>query len=540
MGKKKSVVLMILITIVMVALCFLAAFPTIYVGSLDIWNPAVMQFDLGVDLGGNVYAWDWEKKEMVPVARKDDFGVYYVGGGYSTYYYPNGVISASEYQTDVQFLTGEALAEKEAKYVKYNGLYLSTDAKDGVLEEDVNGTLVGKKEDGSEVKYSIKESFKTAFAAATKEIAARYAAKGYEDYLVACVDDYALRIEIPASQVITSEISQYPTAKASAELAFNCFLLTDKMVFQTNGSPVEEMKDEDVTIKDIIKSIAVKSQYNYVYIEIKLTGKGIQMLNTFKGSSTSSTSATLDLCVGDYKMPLNSNHFDGDVIKYTFGEDADKHNAETLAIMLKSAYENGGYDVTFTRGDIHAFAPKYNNNSLYFAFGATLLVMIGLVVFGIVKFGRFGVVNAYASVSYFIITSLCFAFITKGVFVVTLGSFLIYLLGLVLTNVFQMHIYSAIKAEFNLGKTVESSVKGGYKKTIWNVVDVYAVLVLASLALIIGAAGLQAFAFQALICVIAAAFINLAWARLINFIFLSASKNKYKYFRFVREDDDDE
>jgi preprotein translocase subunit SecD len=103
-----------------------------------------------------------------------------------------------------------------------------------------------------------------------------------------------------------------------------------------------------------------------------------------------------------------------------------------------------------------------------------------------------------------------------------------------------LYIYNAIKAEFNLGKTVESSVKGGYKKTLANVIDVYVVLVLGALALLIGGAGLQTIAFQALICVIAAAFINLVWARVINYIFLSASKNKYKYFRFVREDEDDE
>jgi len=32
----------------------------------------------------------------------------------------------------------------------------------------------------------------------------------------------------------------------------------------------------------------------------------------------------------------------------------------------------------------------------------------------------------------------------------------------------------------------------------------------------------------------------LLWARAINYTFLSASQDKYKYFRFVREDDDDE
>lgn len=518
MGKKKSVVLMILITIVIVALCVLTAFPAFAVpNTVKFWNPAVMQFDLGMDLGG----------EYVANSR--------VGGGYYTYYYPNGVIPASEYQTNVQFLEGEELAEAEAEYVQYRGLYLSTDPDDGVLEEDVEGTLVGKAKDGSEVKYSIKENFKSAFAAASKEIGARYAKKGYENHLVTCVDDYALRIELPASQE-----SDNFTSSDSAKRAFNIFLMTGEFTFQTGGTVVDAMAEEDVTIKDIVKSITAKTQYDYAYLEIKLTKAGVKMLNAFKNNS-SDASATLDIAIGDQVIiPLNSSHFDGDVIKYTAAEDEDKHHVDTMAILLNSAYENGGFDVTFTLSEIHSFAPVYNNNSLYFVFVAALVVMVAVIALGIVKMGRYGIVNAYATVSYFIITLLCYAFISKGVFVVSLGSVLIFMLGLVLMNVIQYSIYNAIKKEFTLGKTVESSVKGGYKKTLWAVVDIYAVLVLGALAFIIAAAGMQTLAFQALICIIAAAFNNLAWARIINFTFLSASKNKFKYFRFVREDDDDE
>ena len=114
------------------------------------------------------------------------------------------------------------------------------------------------------------------------------------------------------------------------------------------------------------------------------------------------------------------------------------------------------------------------------------------------------------------------------------------MVGLVLLNAVQYMIYNAIKAEFNLGKTVESSIKGGYKKTLWGVIDLYAVLLLGSLALLIGTAGVYTLALQALIVVIASAFMSLLWMRAINYINLSASKNKYKYFNFVREDDDDE
>ena len=102
------------------------------------------------------------------------------------------------------------------------------------------------------------------------------------------------------------------------------------------------------------------------------------------------------------------------------------------------------------------------------------------------------------------------------------------------------YVYNAIKGEFALGKTVESSVKNGYKKTLWVTVDVYAVLLLGAAALLVGTAGLHAFAIQALVCVLAGAFCSLLWSRAINYTLLSASKNKYKYYRLVREEDDDD
>ena len=101
-------------------------------------------------------------------------------------------------------------------------------------------------------------------------------------------------------------------------------------------------------------------------------------------------------------------------------------------------------------------------------------------------------------------------------------------------------LYRAIKAEFDAGKTVESSVKTGYNKATGAMVDIYAVLLLASIAMLIGVAGVYTMALQAIICVITAAFCSLLWGRVINHMLLSASANKYKYFRFVREDDADE
>ena len=203
---------------------------------------------------------------------------------------------------------------------------------------------------------------------------------------------------------------------------------------------------------------------------------------------------------------------------------------------ILAAVENGGFDIDFTVSEIRSFSP----NTLYVVFGILLAVIVALIVVAIVKMGRFGVVNMYATLSYFVITTLCFAFISRGVFVVSLGTVFVFLMGLALVNACSYKVYKAIKAEAALGKTIESSVKAGYKKNLLFTVDLYAVLGLGAIALLIGAGGLATVAAQALIAVVTGAFISLLWGRVINYMLLSASKDKYKYFKLVREDDDDE
>ena len=86
MGKKKSVVLMALLTIVIAVLCVITAFPTFtlpFTNGIKSWNPAVMQYDLGMDLGGGYYA----------------------------YYYPKGVISETEYKSNLSMLENAAADE---------------------------------------------------------------------------------------------------------------------------------------------------------------------------------------------------------------------------------------------------------------------------------------------------------------------------------------------------------------------------------------------------------------------------------------------
>ena len=532
MGKKKSVVIMTLLTIVIAALCFITAFPSFRLpwsaNKKDSWNPAVLQFDVGRDFGD----------------------------GYYTYYYPNGVISETEYETDLLgYETAldaanktndskkidaaqKALDAYKEDYVSVagiSGLYFSTDEDDGVLEQDKDGNWV------------VSADFNTAFNKAVNEVKNRYAAKEYEYHNVAVVNDYVVRVELGAGEKTETQSPKSPATNASQ--AFTLFNMFGEFTFAADGTDLAAF-DGDVTVKDLVKEIKLKTKNEVVYLQIEFTGAGKEMVSDFN----SSESTALDITIGGEKMLSIPKDYVGNKISYPIAEQGDVRYAETIVVLLNSLKDTGviyigDADATlpiafnFTALDseaIRVFTNDYGKNVLYWVFGGLLLIMVAIMVLSVVKMGRFGIVNVYTNLSYFIITALCFAFITEGVLEISAAAIMIFLFGLVTINAFHAYTYHAIKKEFMLGKTVQSAVKNGYKKTMWNVIDVYAVLLIAAISLLVGVANLHTLAIHSLICVISAAFCSLLWERAINFMLLSASNNKFKYFRFVREDNDDE
>ena len=482
MGKKKSVVLMVLLTILIVAMSVITLIPFPVSGTQS-FNPTVLQFDLGSDLGG----------------------------GYYVYYYPEGVKTETEFKAD---------GDKAEDYVKSGSLYLSKDDK---------YNLVNKKGEVDAV-------FATQFKKAAQVIADRFEARGYSDYRVSVVDKYALRIELPASDDTVSQ-------------TLSTYHYTDKITL-TKGTAsssvaLEELQEDGVEITDYISGFTVANNYKWSYLKINLTQAGKDLMKEVKSelatSDSASDSATMMfLQIGENKLTgiYQDNITDND-IRVMFVE-SNPAIVKTYEVLLNSALYNS-FDFKFDVGQICSFDAVYGENVLTLLYIALGVAMLAIIVVSIVAMGGYGVASTYASLTYLLVVANFFAFITgKAAFEITLGSVLIFLVGFILMNVLQYHIYRAIKAEFDLGKTVESSVKGGYRKTLWSVIDIYAVALLGALSLLIGAAGLATLAWQAVICIVTAAVCNLLWARAISFTLLSASKNKYKYFRFVREDDDDE
>ena len=500
MGKKKSVVLITLISIVVAFLCFLTMFPSFAIpfpvdGSYKTWNPVVNQFALSSDLGG----------------------------GYYTYYYPQGVIPASEYQNNYENIS-DATEKEEYKnsYVAWKGLYLEK-AETSIFDDEDTASA-----------STVSKEFKKQLAKARELIVSRVEAKGYSASRVAVVDDYALRVELPASEVNYTE-------------AFQIYANVGKLELQKGGVVLEELEEGD--INDYVKSFKVRTQYGQVvYVEIKLTKAGRELFKGLKSELTASTqgtsgATTLDVTIGgETTLQIFSDFIsdDGEVraaylIEY---EDVFK----TWGIVLNSALKSGYAEISFseiTADSIRTFEPVYGENALtllYIALGVILVLAIALPI---VFYRGYGVSCMYSTLSYLVVVALCFAFITKGAFEVSVGSVLVFLLGLALINFFNVRLYNECKVGIER-RTPESAMNAAYKATLWEMVDTYAVLLIGAIVFLTAIAGVYTMALQALICLVTAAFCSLLWGRLINYLYMSATKDKYKYFHFERKEVEDD
>ena len=507
MGRKKSVVLMVLLTIVIVALCALTVFPafTFPWNKVNGWQPAISSLDAGAELRG----------------------------GYYTYYYPQGVISATEYEDNYENFpdTEDGRAERDKyadKYVAHKGLYLEKSEKLGIFDDEDKENLTSD---------DVSADFKEEFAAVTAEICSRFEQKGFSHYRVAVIDDYSIRVEVPAAGKTANGTD------SNAEAALVLFRELGTISVKNGEESIAEFVAAQ-SLTEYIQSFSVETEYGYAYLVVTFTANGQSVIGALKDglSAYGTESGTfLNFYLGDETTAViaaGSDNFTADMrIKYPMAQESNRAQVETYSILLNSMLQTNGFDIQFVSGEINEVADDNTMMLVYIAIGIMLLVCL---VVPVIRHGKFGLVGGYNTLSYLIVVGLCFAFITGGIFEITLGSLLVFLFGLILMTCIQAYIYAAIKKEVLAGKTVLSAVKKGYGKTIWHVIDVYAVLLLGALAFLIGGAGVNGLAVQAIICVVTAAFCNLLWGRGINYVFLSACKDKYKYFRFVREDDDDE
>lgn len=498
MGKKKSVVLLVIYTLLIAVLCFICTVSFSYgTDGMYAFSSVMRMMEKDADLG-------------LAYGANADAGAY-LGGGYSAVYYPEGVISAREYRDD---FADDPTSEEAQNYVRY---------------PDENGPVYLEKDVACDADGKMTNSFKTAFADALETVTARFAALRADGARVESVGGYAIRVFLPA--MMDGEYTAVNLFANTGELSLRCG--TD----EATATDVFSVRSDE-TIADYVSAVNARSAGETAYVEFVFTDAGREKLADAT-SGAAETAVTLYFYVGD-ALIINlsvSEAYDQNTL-YISGSYTPE-TAATVAVLMSTAIGGSEDDLSLTPADAYFHPALYGESTvwmLYLTFG---IFFVAMMAFFFVRYHRLAFVHLYTYLLFLFVNILC-GWAIPFVYL-SVETFLAFLCASVLLCVSDAVCFESARKEYALGKTMTSSVKTGYKKCFWKLFDLHIVLaVIGFLTYAVALSSLQTAAFVFGLATVFSGLASLAVNRFGWAVMMGTSKRQGAFCNFRREETDDE
>lgn len=512
MGKIKSAICLTLITLVIAVLCVtcFVPFPVAWAEKTDgtkvvkdYFNPLINWADKTADFGNYLYGGE---------------SAGYVGGSYSVVLYPDGVISAEEYEDDRAELEGEEKTDYEGKYVAY-----------------ANGSLYLEKETVTDGGETPSEEFLAAFEDQVTLLRARFEALDSEGLTMEVRDGLTVRVTLPTS--LSASVAAFLYFSYMGDLTVSYGTSSDAA---SATQILPEAGKNAGPIGDYIKGASARTANGTAYVLVDFTDKGLDIVRN-RTSDAASTAGYLFLRVGDETI-VNlsvSTQIDDDLyISGSYTSDS----ATIVATTIDTALRYGGSDFGMTMGELHQVPANFGSlgklsalNLFYIAFGVCFLAM---AAFFLIRYGRLGFAHLYSYLIFLVLTVVCFWAIPIPLGV---GAFFAFALASALLCVSNAVAYEYVRKEYMLGKMMAFSVKTGYRKSFWHIFDLHIVLLAVGLLTwLIALSELSAFALAFTLCVLFSGICSLAINRFMWYIMMPFAKDAGKFCHFKREEVDDD
>lgn len=497
MGKVKSAIITALLV---AAIVVLALFATISVPELpgsngiDRYNSFITNINLGADLSGEA----------------------------SATLYPAGVISESDYRRAV-YGNADKQQEYEEKYVRKNGFYIDKEK----LGED----------DGAAFAASVK--------ADAEVLSDRFSEKEYSSYSVSVVNGYAIKITVPTGFTY-AEYREYMTAGNSSKISdishAVTYLMADGGLKLWSSQTYEDGKSlyfekEENAFNGFFKGARAFKAGDVNALEIELTAAGVSVFNDAVSESDGY------LYIG--KTPMGLSFTSGQSVsdKLTFQVNGSFGVAKDYAIaidsvakgkMLVNAYNDSDES---TSPVILTKTPAYGKYAAIYFGSFALAVILAAAFLPVIKYKKLGLVNAIMVAAYAV--SLVTAIFLTGVELTVAGLFTA-LLPLAVMCFSNFFTFEGVRRETEVGRVYATAVKTGYKRTLFGILDLHVILILASVIMtLVGVGELAACGLIFLIGSIAS--YVLYWlTRFMWYVLSSNVSDKNAFCGFKREAEDDE
>ncbi|MFI3228648.1 MAG: protein translocase subunit SecD [Bacillota bacterium] len=330
--------------------------------------------------------------------------------------------------------------------------------------------------------------------------------KGYTEASVTRYGDSNIRVEVPA-------VSD-----------------TDELMALL-GEPAElEFQDSDGNVllegaKHLESATAVYYDGSYA-ISLTFNDEGTEL---FAQATEDNLDSTISIYInGELIMSptVNSTITDGEAVitgGYTYAE------ANELAVQLQA----GAFEVSLTVQQVSTISATLGEDALTYAI---LAGIIGLAVVGILMliiYRGFGVTAVFALIIY--TELMMFALALVPWVQLTLPGIAGVILSIGMAVDANVIIFERIKDEMRAShKSINSAVKGGFKKALTTIVDANVTTIIGSIVMIIfGSTTIQSFAITLLIGIILSMFTAIVITRLLINISLSFNEDNELYYGLV-------
>lgn len=499
MGKIKSAICIALFTLLIAALCFVCTVSFSYgTDGVHTFNSILRLTAKDADLG----------------AKYGSDG--YMGGGYTVVYYPEGVISAKEYEENRASYTDDSELQKYTdRYVSYAGgaIYLEKDEVCGGGEEPA-------------------ESYLAEFDATYELLHKRYASLQTDGVKLEKRDKLTVSVFLPRD-LMDNELYAFTVNSYTGGVTVRYGTSTDASSAET-VLPARA----DKTIGDYVKNFSTRTSADgTAYVVIDFTDLGQEVI---AAKTADATSGTLFFMVGDNALiPLSvSSAIDQETL-YISGTYT-KESAAICATALNTALKGGEQDyLSLTLGDSHRSEALYGANALYMLYIAYGVCFLAMMIFFFVRYGALGFAHMY---TYLIMTLAMILCVWSIPFIyISTETMLAFLIASVVFSVCNALVFEHARKEFALGKTMASSVKAAYRQNFWHIFDLH--IVLAALSFIvfgIALTNLSAFAFVLGLATVFSGIGVLGLNRFMWAIMMAFTPNKGRFCNFKREVVDDD
>ncbi|MBR7100022.1 MAG: hypothetical protein IKC91_02590 [Clostridia bacterium] len=550
MSKTKSVIMTTLLTVVIVVLSLMCVVPEFTIpfrvnGLWTKYNSVVSVINYGSDLGG----------------------------GYSAVYYPEGIVSAQDYNTQAKYYETNAIDELKAagatgdtvqalkatytagssrdadtalknyedyvgKYVAYTTANFGEDVIKGVTDAAIylEKNEVCFAEDDA---FVLNEEFVEEFGKAVQIMAKRFDKKNFSFLQVSKKDDFTVQVKVPYTATDVDTLFEQMGYTGNISLRASADV--------SNTPWWGGIGNEDIT--KYVKNVASSTTLGAGVVQVDFTKLGREdfynITNTMKDNETD---PKVYFYVGENEvialdLSTQKEGFDGDTVYIPVSETLTVDGAENLTIVMDSCIEQGAIDLKFTVSQTVDYTVGSGAGAMMAIYIIFALLVLGSIAFFIVRYKGLGLAHAYALLS-FLICMIMFVAFLPGMLLNASSVFAVAITAILLSLV-NAYIFENIRKGFNTGKTLTSAIKAGYKSSLAPVLDTHILLfAIAFVLYFISIGEMAVFSFVFLLGALTSGIATLLLTRYYAYItrglvVRSQQPNFYGFKREVSDDDQD-